>query len=235
MPSDVPYTQSFSDIDYETGYFLVLLFSQIVLVSLCIINFLVSYLLYKACPRGKMKKLFKARYKEYLPFFQRLFIELSMELSVISLVEIIMRQTATTLERVSYFCSVANLTLVILVPVWVQFVMSYNFYKIHNPAYPEFNATWGVFWEDLKLIYESTPNFYLAFVLRRFVYSLLLVVPAQFNLHVVFQMAFIIWLNLWMTCYIISKRPYQARHLNNIEIFNEWINLVVSTLLFTQI
>ena len=75
----------------------------------------------------------------------------ALEIYVNGLIEIIMKQTIGTYEKVSYYFSIA----VLLVTFWfchkIVSVYRNHKYKMHDSdKFPIFNNRWGVIWEEIN-------------------------------------------------------------------------------------
>ena len=57
-----------------------------------------------------------------------------------------------------------------------------DFFKMGNEVdFPIFNNRWGVLWEDLKITSGNPALFQFLFVLRRFVFAVLVVFPRAYT------------------------------------------------------
>jgi hypothetical protein len=82
-------------------------------------------------------------------FILRMFIELSLDISVLSMIEIIMRQTDTLWEKVSFTMSFIFIHLLVLGTIGSVILIRTNIFKIQNPAEnPDFHKKYSVIWED---------------------------------------------------------------------------------------
>ena len=115
---------------------------------------------------------------------------MSLDIFVVGLIEIIMKQTYSAIERVSYFISLILIIILVKGIPHIYHLISENMFKINNPSkFKKFHDTWSVLWEDQKLnstsifIYNGftlfggrKPFFILIFVARRFLFALCIVV-----------------------------------------------------------
>jgi hypothetical protein len=72
------------------------------------------------------------------------------------------------------------------------------------------------------------PYYNIFFIIRRFVYAMLIVLPPLFGMTPIVQLGLIINLNLFSCCYNIHMQNFEIRKMNLIEIFNEICNLIIS-------
>ena len=81
-------------------------------------------------------------------FYLRMLIEISLDISVICIVEVIMKETTHFSEKMSYWVSVVLLTILMQVLIYGFNVINENSSKIKLPEqFPEFHDKWGVLWE----------------------------------------------------------------------------------------
>jgi len=156
---------------------------------------------------------------------------MSLEIGVCSMMEIAMRQVNEPKEKISFFISFFSLIGSCFLVSYTYDLLHKKFYKIKHEEYPRFNMYWSELWSDLKLVKNRPPVFYLIFVIRRFVYSAIIVVPCLFEIPPIFQMMMVIVLNLIMTAWLMDKKPFITPKLNYVEQFNEFMNLSISLML----
>ena len=108
LPSDIPYTEQFAEIGIETGYILSNCFSQIVIV-ICG----TFYFIFQKCKsqkkcnkRKKQRKLARKKLKKSFDYYIRIIIEVSLDIALIGLIEILMKIHNTVWEKISFFTSV---------------------------------------------------------------------------------------------------------------------------------
>lgn len=112
-----------------------------------------------------------------------------------------------------------------------------DYYKMGNEErYPIFNNRWGVLWEDLKINSGILALFQLLFVVRRFLFAALVVLPrayTEIQSIYLFQYFGVVYLSLLMCSYLVAKKPFIKPELNKIELFNELCYLEISILMMT--
>lgn len=94
--------------------------------------------------------------------------------------------------------------------------------------YPHFHQKWEVIWEEQN-VNTKKPFYHVFFIIRRLVFSALLVFPPLLNISPVIQLMIIIKLNLFSTAYNIANKHFIEKRRNIIEVFNEYFNLLIST------
>lgn len=160
----------------------------------------------------------------------RTFIELSLDISVCSLIELIMRQTVTISEQISFFISVSLIVLLGLLTLTFYVLILNNNFKIMNPKmFERFHEKYGVLWDGLKVKQDHDPIFNIYFIIRRFLFAFtityLLLYPSLFP--PLTQCLLIQFMSLSLCGYIGHSQPFELRKINLIEFFNELSTLAV--------
>ena len=128
LPSDVAFSTEFVVFNTETGYILCNLFLPLAMILCFTLQFLMYYLLYYVTKSlaicKKRRKSWRANYRKAPGFYIRSFIELSLELSLLSIVELVMRQIEEWNERLSFFVGAMGFMLVMIFIVVVYLMMS---------------------------------------------------------------------------------------------------------------
>lgn len=210
------------------------MFSQILLISYFTIVYVVQFGLSRFSKDKERRKRMKKKVRGSYQFYMKVFVELALDLAINGVIEVIMKQTTSPIERLSYFISVVMLITYVWLMVNGLYHVVINIDKINSPEHKAFNNRWGVLWEDLRAHKDHYPVFNIYFMFRRLVFTLIVVMRAYFQVKPLFQMYLIIYLNLLSTCFVLTNKPFTTPKLNKIEAFNETINLVVSVLLVNQ-
>jgi len=112
----------------------------------------------------------------------RMLFELSLDISVISIIEILMKQHHFIWEKVSLFMSIFCLNALVYAVYFSYHLINNNMVKIQGPdVYPEFHEKWCVLVEDQR-VFRHTPLFNVFFVIRRIIFAILIVLPPYFNI-----------------------------------------------------
>lgn len=94
--------------------------------------------------------------------------------------------------------------------------------------FPVFNNKWGVIWEEIKIKNDDFP-YQLFFILRRLIFALIIVaIPSYTGWGTYIQYALVVKLNFFSVMYLGFHKPFEAPVRNKTEIFNEFINLMIS-------
>lgn len=122
----------------------------------------VNYLLVKS------RKYSKEVIEGFHEFMTRTFIELSLDISVCSLIELLMRQTLQMTEIISYTISVILSLSLVLLTISFYILIKNNPIKISEPKiYERFNQKYAVMWDGLKVGPNKSPIFNILFIIRR--------------------------------------------------------------------
>ena len=191
------------------------MFMPICVVLLFTLYFILNNIIYKFAknknlmPKSRIN--FKKRYLGAYGFYPRTLIELSLELSMLGLVELVMRQVQEVNEKASYFTGVLCLITIIWF-ICKTFILSNDkttAYKIGNSKFMSFNRAYEFLWEDMKVSSSTGVSNYLSFfVARRFTYACIIILSSAFRIQKVFTYAAIIFLNLSLICYIVTYKPF---------------------------
>lgn len=174
MPSDVPFSTGFHELEFESGYIIVNFFTQFIILLYFGAIYSTAYFVSQLSFSIRWKDRMKSFYERVNAFYLKVFLEVSLELSIISLIELIMRQADTRIEKFSYLVSLSAIGLYLALLVYGYYLTTYRIYFINNHLYPTFNNRWSILWQDLHVHIDRHPYFYLVFLLRRLFLSCLL-------------------------------------------------------------
>ena len=179
-PSDIIFAPTFSKMNVS-GYIVINMFLPLLFFVIYLFLVVLHYINYNITKRihcrsqclekfiRKSEKYSKEVIDGIYNFLIRTLIELSLEISVSSLIEIIMKQSITNTERISYTISLVLLTLLITSTIAFTILIYTNNFKIMNPQlYPSFHQKYDVLWSDLKVKQDLNPTFMILFMIRRF-------------------------------------------------------------------
>lgn len=110
-------------------------------------------------------------------------------------------------------------------------VFSRDYFKMKDEDnYPVFNNKWNVIWEEMRGESGDINSYNVFFIVRRVLFSAIIVlIPVYTNLNPFSQYYMVVNLNLYSCAYITHYMPFEKRSRNLTEIFNEWVNLTVSS------
>lgn len=159
FPSDIPYNEKFTMMDYQVSYLLALLISPIIITLLGILKCFIHYLLSKLFKDPKQKKKHAEAAGQVYGFVMRIFIELSLDIGVLSMIELLMRQTDLFWEKVSFTLSFVLLHFLVFGTIHCFLLIQNNILKIQNPSlFPDFHKKYSVLWEDQK-VFKHMPYY----------------------------------------------------------------------------
>ena len=107
-------------------------------------------------------------------------------------------------------------------------------HKLNNKDFPIFNYRYSALWDDLKLGNNEPPKYQLIFIGRRFLISILIVIPPQLNIPPIFQFQMLICLNIYFAGKVKVDKPYIKNGTNMIEFINECYTIFLTNLLFSM-
>lgn len=105
LPSDIPYSERFNTMSYSSGYILALMLSPLLLMLFGTFKCFIDYLLSKLHKNSEKKKKYAASAGQIYGFWLRMLFELSLDISIIGLLEITMQQTTYKWEKISFCIS----------------------------------------------------------------------------------------------------------------------------------
>lgn len=186
FPSDIPFNNGFSRLGFGTSYIAINLFPPVFMLVLFSVYFTYSWLRSKYGKEISKRRTRLENAKSSFPFYLRFVIELSYEVGVCSMIEIVMRQVETPKERISYYISVISLISIVWLNYSLWRMIKKKFYKINNPKYPRFNMYWGEIWSELRVRKDNLPLFNLIFMIRRLLMAFIIVAPAAIGIPSIF-------------------------------------------------
>jgi len=75
-------------------------------------------------------------------------VEVSLDISIIAMVEMIMKVTDTPSEKFSFYLSFVLLNIIVFGVFYTYNIINNNMIKIKNPSeFKDFHNKWGVLWE----------------------------------------------------------------------------------------
>ena len=127
--------------------------------------------------RRRMLVYAKNTLEGFYEFYIRLFIEVSLELSICVFMEICMKQVDDLVGVVSYFTSVICLILLIVFVVHGYNIISGYIWMFQVSYEFRIKKIYSGYVTDLNTSYLSRALFHIIFVVRRIVYAAILVLP----------------------------------------------------------
>jgi len=118
LPSDIPYSERFLDLEYENGYILSFLFSQILITIIGSLYFLLQKLKVMFRKRKSHRKQARRKLRPVYAFYLRMLFEISLELVIISSINILMKQIQTSWEQISFWLAVVLFVVLIRTVVY---------------------------------------------------------------------------------------------------------------------
>lgn len=142
-----------------------------------------------------------------------------------------MRQAIDPYEKASYFLSVFLIMISYLYCHKILSIFNEDYFKMKNTdVYPVFNNKWKVVWEDIRGESDNIQPFQVFFIVRRVIYaSIITLIPIYTPLNAFMQYFMVVMLNLYSCGYNAQHKPFEDKGHNLTEIFNEWVNLTVSS------
>lgn len=183
LPSENSFAPTFLMMDisiYIVANIFLPLFCIFIYLLLLIFHYLNYWLIKSYAHKFKILNRMRKYSKEVIDgkynFMIRTFIELSLDISVCALIEIIMRQNLYFGDRVSFFISFCLLLTLIMLTVYFYLLITYNTIKINYPeVYEKFHEKYNVLWDGLRSHIDSPPMFFIVFIVRRFTLAVMLV------------------------------------------------------------
>lgn len=196
---------------------------------------MIFFLVYKISKKywksEKVRKYAKRQLVDRYSFFQRALLGCTLEICISAFIEIVMHQTVTPLEKASYFLSVSFLIILFFYCRHIMLVFNRDYFKMKNDdLYPVFNNKWSVIWEGMKGESNQITPYNLFFIIRRVLFAaIIVIIPVYTNLNPFSQYYMVVMLNLYSCAYTTHYMPFESRSMNLTELFNEWVNLTVSS------
>ena len=225
-----PVNSSFSSIGFGSTNFLADWFSKLIVILFAVL-WIVLFALLSYHWRNKNNKLVrfiknqdkKIRYES----FSRFIVELTMNLAVGSLINIVFGARTGVESVISYI--VASLIFALLLAFLAYLTIYPNYYYEEILEAPEKHERHALVFGEFKKKNIKWTMYYAFFVLRRILLAIVIVWMKDYLLH---QCILIMLLWLWIFLYQFRYMPYESKLQNFIWCFNETVLLVYSWLMF---
>ena len=186
LPSDIPYSERFVIMGYETGYIFKNIFCGFLFFAIGIMTKLFQFIVSKCHCKPDKRKHYGKKASQVYGMSIKFVIELSLDIAIAGVCELILKQNTTPSEKASYYTSLCLLTILAYGIFHVKELIYQNIFKIRNPLlFPSLHTKWSVLWEDLRLSH-TLPIFNIFFIIRRITYALIIVLSPLINLPITF-------------------------------------------------
>lgn len=183
------FSPNLEEVGIDNVHILINMFNPLFFASIYLLQCLVYWILSKvACCdycKNKGEEHMKAMPGELI----RLLLELCLDIGICGLIEMVSRPNTSRMAVGSYFTALVLLAAIVFLLVLGYNVISKNHDKIMDEEnHEEFHEKYGALWEDLAISFTRKPWYNIAFMLRRFIYAIVLVlIPAGNGIPTILQ------------------------------------------------